>query len=441
MTRVALACLLLIAAPLAGCVGGDEKEGEDLSTSATDEIGEEAQRRLRERVEVPKDYVIRGQRLLAETTAWLNGTIDFAANAAVEDRNDRGGNKYNSILVENDVSQYIPPGQPVEMQVTLYYFGGAGSTADVDLLVDVPGFATDWSGDNNDEMNWKGSVQRLTLNTVGVPGERHIVGVQAANGRTAPGSSLDYAVRVEVRYAKDALTPFVPYAIPVPANATGIILESVKAGGDEHVRAAFVVIDPDDELVGYYEYDDLAIPTESMFIPATVPGDYVFYAYRMEGGFLHARSDAPLAASAVRPLTRVVDRVVDHTGPAPGSVERDLGCVSGVCAPQKTPYAEGTQTSFHVSGAFPLDVSGFFDAKENGGTVASEVRISSPKGLVFGLHRMARYDDARGSLGYTNDQGPELVVQRDNLAKGAYTVGIVNDGDLDVGHVIVTYGR
>jgi hypothetical protein len=71
----------------------------------------------------------------------------------------------------------------------------------------------------------------------------------------------------------------------------------------------------------------------------------------------------------------------------------------------------------------------------------SDVKIASSKGLVAHLQRVARHDDAQGSIGYTNDRfNSEFHPQ--NLVKGAYKVSIVNDAPgTPVGHIVVSYTR
>ncbi len=444
-----LVLAIVMTLPLTGCLGlfgGDAPAAETVDPNAEFEnaVGKKTADKIAARIApVPRTYLFPGQIDLPWKTIFLNGTADAVSGyTAYEDRNDRTGNNYNTPRIVFDVSEHIPVGQPTEMFIQLYYSAQPGSTADLDLYVNVPGTHTDIETSNSDEFNWKFAVERHIINTVGVSGAAHEIGVQVANSRSLPTEGLDFAIKVEFSYAKDVLTPGVPYAFTVPANATGIVLESEKAGGSDHVRSRFVVIDPNDQLVQYMAYDDLAIPTESVFIPLNSgPGEYIFYAFDMEGGFLSMEADAGIEIRDVRTLALVSEDVIDGSGPTPGVVGRDwfAGDNEGVADGTATTSTTGaTEVGFTLDGPFPL---GIYPWLRNAPVTAmAEVAVSSTKGLVAEYERVMRYDDERGSLGYSSERYNRYFFP-ENIAKGAYTVSIVNDSPGEVGHTVVTYKR
>ena len=351
--------------------------------------------------------------------------------------------RYNLARQVADVTSIIPPGQPTEIHITLYYYSQLGNSAKCDIYLDVPGTKTSFNPSNNDEFNWKFSVQRKVVNTVGVPGQKHEIGLECGNGRMTSG--IPFTIRMDVTYEKDVFTPYHPYAFQVPANASGIILESAKGGGPEHLRAWFIVVSPRDELVAFVDFNDIAIPTESVFIATPEPGEYVFYAHNMTGGFLRMRADSPVEQRDVRILRLAESREAFLTGPSPGVAPRDWfhgpDPAAGL-APVETPGAGGQEATFNVDGTFPLRIAAFIGDPASGSrTLMSDVRISSSKGLVAYLQRVARYDDERGSLGVSQDEW-NSAFQPWNLQKGAYTVQIVNNSpDASVGRIVTTYVR
>lgn len=433
--------VVLLAAPLAGCFGKGDGEALEKNVNAEAEkfvdnrTTQEIAKRLAPR---PTNYTVSGQELLPKQIFYWNDTIGQEANTAYSDRNDRGGNNYNTPRKTFDISKFVPAGQPVEIRMTLAYISTPGNSAKLDILANVPGNHTDYNPSNNDEFNWKFSVQRAVVNTIGVAGEKAEVGVQASNGKIL-GGPLPFSLRLEFHYVKDVLTPFHPWAFEVPSNASGIILESEKAGGPEHLKSQFIVVGPNDELVSFVDFNDISIPTESIFIPAAGPGQYVFYAYYMDGGFLRLRADTPIENRGVVPLPRVVTRTVDESAPSPGLAGRDWLHDGG---PTQTPAQGGSEKGFTIDGTFPLDVIPFIGAEDGSAdTLMSEIKISSAKGVVSRLQRVLRHDDASGSMGYTADHW-NLEHHAQNLAKGAYKVSIVNNSpNAPLGHIVVTYQR
>ncbi|HVL87805.1 MAG TPA: hypothetical protein VM681_07380 [Candidatus Thermoplasmatota archaeon] len=444
MTKIAIALAVSAALLLAGCIGGAQNDGlKQTQTLKPKELTQEAERRFQELASaVPLNYSFVGQGLLLPVVTWFNDTIDGAANTALEGNKDEGGTRYNLVYKTTDVTRLIPPGQPAKVSVKLYWYGNPGQSADLDIFVNVPGLRTDHDDGDSQGMNWNIPVKRMGFTTVGVAGEPHEIGVQASQGLIAPGQPVNFFLEITVDYARDVLTPYHPYAFTVPQGASGIILRSDKVGGSDHVKAKFVIVDPNDELVQYVEYNDLDIPSESIFIPTRGPGEYVFYAYEMTGGFLSLRADVPVEENQVRTLRLAEERVVDFSGPAnPGLVShRIVWDLAGVN--QETPYMEGAAAAFGVDKSYPLRVVGFLEGN-NAAVGDVQIRISSSQGLVFDYVRTARVDNQQGSLGFSGDHHPFVFVDNSKLAKGSYAMSVVVNGMLQgqIGHAVLTYQR
>lgn len=445
-----LVALLLVATAAAGCLGGAKPETVQEANLKPKEITQDAEKRFEELTQViPSNYTFAGQRLLDPIVAWFNDTIDSAADTGFESPSDDGGFNFTTIPKTMDVSQHIPVGQAVEIHITLWWSGNPGQSVDLDILTDLPGSVGAFDPSTGQEMNWNVPVKRLVVNTVGVAGQKPLIGVQATNGRIAPGQTVEFHLSMAFDYARDVLTPYHPWAFQVPDGATGIVLHSEKITGDEHIQAAFSIISPTDDLVQFVEYDDIAIPTESVFIPLRQPGEYIFYAYFMTGGFLSLKADAPVPVRDVRALALTEESAVDFNNPAaPGIVEHNLTVDTGLGSPADglnvaTPYQEGSNAgTFSVDKAFPLRVLGWFGG---GQTVAgdAEVRISNDAGVVYDAVRGLRADFGdQGSIGWTGDHAPFVSTFPGRLHKGSFTVSVVSDGYTgQIGHTILSYDR
>lgn len=419
--QVALVGVLVLSVAMAGCLGGQKVE-QRAAPPPPKELSLEEQRRL-EILAAPeiRNYTLPGSERLEPVVKWFNDTIGPEANTAYQDRNMRGGNDFNTVLKTYDVTDMVPDGQPTALRVKLVYFGQPLSSTKAHVYVCVPAHCSYFTDNNNDEFNWKATVEVVNVVTVGVSGEKHEVGIAAANGKMV--SPVAFSLEVQASYFQDVLTPFHAYAFKVPEGATGVTLRSVKPG-QEHLQAKFIVLDPQDELVSYTEYDDIAIVSESIFIPTRQPGEYVFYAQEMHNGFFTIVSDAPLGENntlRTLPLTRT--EVAFSGGAAPGVPERDP-TGAGVGVPGVFPaYAEGSKVPFSVDQGFPVEMGAFI---QDGVTGAAEIRILSSKGEVYRLQRVARVDSDQGSLGYTRDEA-NTMTNWANLAKGAYSVSLVSD--------------
>lgn len=447
-TKKLAAIALVVMLPVSGCLGlfgGDETDDEADSTSLSDSVGNETAEQIQERTSNQfKNYTLPGQEELPTEQLWFNGSIGPGPTmASWEDRNDRSGNRINHEIITNDISSALPPGQPAELSLKLWYFGSPGSSGDLDLYVNVPGLETEHASDDCDAFNWKVCVQEKSVTTVGTDGPAEI-GVQVTNNRAF--EDLDYFLRVEVTYAEDVITPAAPYAFEVPENATGIVIKSEKAGGSEHIDGELLVIGPDDELVEYVEYNDLAIPTESKLIPVSGGGEYIIYPIELHGGFLSVEADVPVDKAKLdgRMLETATESVEDGSGPTPG-----FGCApidAGLPAPRvgdcrNETIAQGDSSQFSVEGTFPLEIHAWIggdDAQQV--NVDAEVRITSSDGLVYRAQKFVQAQNGDDTAGLSRD---ELNFEGfwENLAKGEYTVTYAIDGTATVGHTVTTYTR
>lgn len=442
LVTVALAAMLTTT----GCLGlfGDDEEEDDVgSTSVNTSIGAGTQADIEARANAQfQNYTVPGQEELPTVTKWFNGTVGPGEGVpSIEDRNDRSGLNYNTPIVSNDISGDVPPGQPAVIRAKVWYFAQPGSGTDLDIYANVPGLETEFATDNCDEFSWKVCVQEMTIPTVGSDDHPMEIGVQIANSKTV--DSLDYMMEVKIDYVADVVTPYTPYAVEMPENATGLVVTSEKAGGSEHIDAEFLVVGPDDQLVEHVEYNDIAIATESKRIPVSQPGEYVVYILDIQGGFLGVEADVPVPAEQreIRPLERVEETVTDASSPAPGTGGYCVPAAGGDGCTTELTYNEGGSTDFAVNGTFPLEIRGWINEEAQPSAHAnSEVRILSEEGLVYKQDKFMQYEDDRGTLGMSRDEWHTNHTW-ENLATGEYTVSYVIDGSGSVGHTLVTYER
>lgn len=438
---VSIALALALALVGAGCLKKDPVRTADLEQEKVDTIlGKEGRERLVDAASlIPKNYSFPEQQLLPPALFEYVGTITTAANGALEAERDESGIERNTFVELQELGALVPPGQPVELVVELIWDASEANSADLDIVVDVPGTRSSFSP-TSETFNWNLAVKTLVVNTVGVAGAPAKVGVQAAGGAVTQG--FDYTLRVTATYVKDVLTPYHPWAFDVPPGASGIILESEKAGGDEHVTSQFVLLDPEDNLVQFVDFNDIDIPTESVFLPTQKAGTYVFYAYFMHGGFFTMKADVPLDATGARPLPLVETRVVDSATIAPGVAGKDVtngSLVEGAAPPPAD--VSPTIVPFTTSGAFPLRIAGYISGAA---TTQAKTTLKSPLGTVHTLTSIARYQDESGSIGYTSDHegGPNNVFDLKNIQRGGWTAEIVNTSPgVEIGHTVLSYAR
>lgn len=438
--HVMIIALVVFAAPLAGCLKKDPVQTADIEQEKANQLlGQEGRQNLVDAAAIiPKNYSFPEQQLLPQQLVEFVGTITSAANGALEIEQDQSGIERNTYYEWQEIGSLVPVGQPVELVVDLFWDASELNSADLDIAVDVPGTSTSYYP-VSETFNWNIASKTMVVNTVGVAGHTPRVGIQAAGGIITEG--FDYTLRIRATYVKDVLTPHHAWAIEVPAGASGIIFESEKAGGEEHITAQFIVIDPEDNLVQFVDFNDIEIPTESVMVPTTKPGTYVFYAYFMHGGFLRAKADVPLDVTAARTLTLVETKVADSTAPAPGVAGKDLFNGSAAEGAMPSEDVSPTVVDFTTSGAFPLRITGYITGAAS---TQSKITLSSPLGVVHTLTKIARVEDESGSVGYTSarENGPNNVYDWKNIQRGAWSAQIVNTSPgVEIGHTILSYTR
>lgn len=447
-----LLSLAFLGGPLAGCLGGSDSAAVEPNAEqekADEILGEAGKDRLVDVASIiPKNWSMPDQKLLPPVELSFLGKVDTSAVGSYEAERDEGGIDYNTRVHTYDISPQLPPGQPAEVVIDLFWDASEANSADLDIFIDLPGTKTSYSP-VSETMNWNHVLKTVVVNTIGVSGQPALVGVQIASGMVSQG--FDYTLDVRVQYVQDVLTPYHAWALDVPSGAGGIILESVKAGGDEHIRSEFVLIDPEDNLVKNVMFDDINIPTQSVLIPVTKAGTYVFYAFYMHGGFLSAKADVPLDNVQARPLKLVEEEVVITSELAPGLAGKDY-----LYPTASVPSEDVNAIEFDVpfTDKFPLRVTGFI----RGQLVAdAKLTLESPKGLVHQLTVIAQYSDERGTIGYTSDHegrrvdtadgaqtegGLNNLFQFANVDKGVWTASIVNDGpNVEIGYRVLTAQR
>lgn len=431
--------VLLMAALLAGCFGPPPAPPRETAEEPT------FTGRTQEQVEaVASAKPLRYQFPVADApeqrsvTAWFNGTVGPEANAGAEFPQDRGGTSYRTPVQTLDITSLVPEGQPTLLQVRLWYDNKPGASADLDILVEARGVRTHEAPEYAGEMAWTLPVKTRSVTTLG--SAQTLVGIQAANGRILPGQGLPFWMRVDITYGQDVAAPKVPYALQVPEGAGGLVVESVKLAPDTHVQGRFLLVGPGNDLIAAMEFDDIALQTQSLFLPVRGPGTYVFYVVDVHNGFFALHSDAPLDDPVARALPVVVTEHLLLDQPlAPGAARHQ---VVGGGLDQSTEYQEGTGAAFAIEGAFPLEVEAFLDGQGVAGDV--QLLVQAPGGIVAEYHRFLRADDQEGALGLSDDRIDENRVFRPEfLALGDHRLSAVVNGMVGLrgGVRVVTAGE
>ncbi|MFA5860508.1 MAG: hypothetical protein WDA16_02310 [Candidatus Thermoplasmatota archaeon] len=440
--RLPLAFALALVLALGGCFGkGDvgPASKSDQQKRADDLLGKEGLDKLIDATGfVPKNYSFAQQTLLPPTNVTFKAVIGPDAVGGYEAENDEGGIDHGTKTTTYDVGSYLPQGQPAEIVLKLYWDASEANSGDIDLVADVPGTKTSYSS-TSETLNWNYAVKTMVIDTVGVDGQGAMVGVQVASALVTSG--FEYKLDVSFTYVKDVLTPHHPWAVDVPVGANGLLFESEKTGGDEHVTTQFILLDPDDQLVQFVDFNDINIPTQSVFVPTEKPGTYVFYAYFMHGGFLRVKADVPLQNAAARPLALVHKSTADSTAFSPGLAGKDY--LNGSALNESTPSddANAQVVQFSPDGPFPLRVEPYLKGQF---TTMAKITLKSPLGIVAQRTAIGRYQDERGTLGYTSDHEESLDNTHawKNVARGTWQAQIVNDNpSTELGHVVTTYDR
>lgn len=438
---LAVTAMLVVALPLAGCFKRADDGGAPLSADQQKVdalLGEAGNEKLVDAASIiPKNYSFGQQKLLPPVKLSFTGTVSTDAVGGYEAERDEGGINYNSKIEMFDISSSLPAGQAAEIVIKVFWDASEANSGDVDLVVDVPGLKTSYSP-TSETWNWNYAVKTMVINAVGVEGIPANVGVEISSALV--NSGFDYKLDVSLTYVKDVLTPYHAWALDVPASASGLIFESEKAGGDEHIVAQFVLVDPDDQLVQFVDFNDLSIPTQSVFIPTQKPGTYVFYAYSMFGGFLRVKADVPLENSLARTLALTEEAVVDSSAPMPGIAGKDWLNATADSSALNTDTGATTIT-FSPVGAFPLRVTPFAKGEF---TTMAKITLSSPLGVVAQRTVFVRYEDDRGTLGYTSNHEGTQDHSYDwkNIQRGSWKADIVNNNaNVELGHVVTSYVR
>ncbi|HJQ93269.1 MAG TPA: hypothetical protein VJ874_03165 [Candidatus Thermoplasmatota archaeon] len=433
-----LVCAVVAFMALSGC----SKKGDDVvEVVRPEEITERDIARLENLAsQYPTRYAFPGQAALPPVLGlFFNGTLSQGTGSAgIEVPNDDGPLDYGGAIIPFDLADKVPVGQAAEVRIGLKWWGDPGTSADLDIWVDMPGVNDALNPERYDEsMNFNIINKARVANAIHLEGQPFQVGIQVNNGRIVHPDGVDYSLRVDLFFAEGVLGPGAAYAIQVPENATGLVLKTERVTGDEHVDVSFLLIGPGDQLVRHLVHNDIGVDT--LFLPVREPGEHIVYAHAMHGGFVSLESEVPNPASQARRLEVAATETVLHEGgaPAPGTyAESGLG--------GNTWGAEGT---FDVGPGFPLDVTPFL--RGTAGSVEAAINVSSPSGWVgtaFACNSVA--DDAPPyCFGYEDDGGrvgsnADVRQDRSKLAVGSYAYGLVSNGPgVAMGVTILGYTR
>jgi len=326
--------LLLLAGAFAGCIGSEAKEKDSkapiVPVSKQEQLevikkelrylgdGNRTDERIRQATsELPYNYSFPGQLELPEVgPVYFNGTIAPADGPSHEAPRDEGAIQVRPIYKTAVVTEYLPPGQPVEVSVVLGWVNDLGSSADLDIYADLPGRKSEFSLQDQ-YFKMGANYEVATYNVVGVEGRKSFIGVQASNPNTLL-REVSFTVRIVFTYAQDVVGPHVAYALDVPDGGRTLVFSTEKARGEDHLKAGVMLVGPDN-AVQYLEYDDVALPDQQAGV-SVYPGRWTLYSDRMQGGFLRVRADVPLPASKAVPVaTEVVTTTVATTPDAPSA--------------------------------------------------------------------------------------------------------------------------
>jgi hypothetical protein len=445
MKRV-LIVMLVLSLALSGCSGGKKKR-DDGAGVLPPEITEEDVTRLEHLTsKFPTAFKFPGQAALAPTDVWFNDTLaPGTAATGVEEPADTGHADYGSEIIVYDLASYVPVGQPVEVRVTLKWWGDPGAAADLDIWANVPGDTGAYDPTQNDEsMNWNIITEERILDAVHVEGQPFEVGIEVNNGRIV-SKDVPYTMHVEFYFVEHVLPPGVAYLIHVPADSSILVVDTERVVGDEHVDLEMVLIGPNDQLVRHLRHNDIGQETLSLVVPGG--GDYIVYAQHIHGGFLRLEAEVPNEQPNVTALELVHDERVLFEGPAAPGTYVEQGPASS--------NSFGATGAFDVGPTFPLDITPFM---RNTGGAEAAINVTSPNGwtttqyncnyvVVTGVlvnnprspvPYCVDYEDERGRIGAR----PTILHDRSTLDVGAYTYGIVANGPgITLGVDILTYTR
>lgn len=414
--------LVLVAVTLSGCADDPvEEEDDDVPTQLTQDDMDRLEQLVTE--QHPRTFAFPGQEVLDPVFDWVNGTVGPTANTGVEPIDDDGPADAGGEIQSTDISGLVPVGQPVELRLKLKWAGDPGSSADLDLYTNVPGQHSSYSpGHNEESWNWNRITKGSVVNTARIEGQPFEVGVQATNGKVLV-EDVDYSVEVEAYFPENpVLPPLVPHALVLPEGGTGFILESEPVTGDEHIDTDLIIVGPDDIIHRSIHHNDIG--TETLFIAATTPGEYIFYIAQQHGGFIRVETDVPNPDFQAREVTKVMEETVLHSG--------------AVAAPA-SPGTYGEEGALELPGT-PLDLYAFIHISQ-GASISGDIQMDvlSQDGVV---HSMVVSGSALTDEGRVGD-APDEDRDRTLIVPGDFGYGLRGNagGGVDVGYGFVGYER
>lgn len=418
-----VAVATFVSITLAGCSNeGPAEVEDDIPVAISRQQVEEIEARILEAH--PRAFQFPDQSLLAPVVQVINDTIGPGEGLGLEPINDDSVADVLGTVKSYDISELAPTNQPVELRVRLKWWGDPGASADLDIFADVPGLHTSYStGFDEESWNWNIVTKTLVINTARLEGQPFEIGVQAQNGKVLHPDGVPFSLTVQAFFIQGVLSPQVPYALTLPPGATLFILESEPVTGDEHVTSELVIIDPNDRLHRVVSHNDIG--TETLSIPASRPGEYIFYVASQHGGFLRVETDIPNPDYQARILPKTITETV-VAGPA-------------VLAPAP-PESVGESGPVDLGGGHPLDLYGFIRAAA---PVSVNVDLAfAITGSQDPVHSLVATPLIEGDVGRI---GPRIVEVRDRtqMTDGEYTWNLRGNIGLgtEVGYGVVSFTR
>jgi hypothetical protein len=428
---VVVACVLAGGIGLAGCSEGAPPPADAIPVELTQERVEELEALA---TSLPRAVAFPDQAALAPVKVVVDGLLEQGAGiTSVELTGDDSVLEVNPEYITFDLTEYVPEGQPVEVNMALKWYGNPGAGVDMDIYANVPGTHDAYDPEAwNWDFNWNIVNKARTVDTVHIAGEPLEVGMQVTNGKALHPEGVRWQFRFELYFPANVLPPGIPFAIHVPPEGRGLIFESEPVTGEEHVTSSFIVVGPDDQFVRAVRHNDIG--TETLFIPVRGAGEYVVYSQAQHGGFLRVETDVPSGQNVARALARTVTEavLVSQLGMAPGAAG----------TPVDMAMRGDIDTSTVPS---PLDLAMFARPAAGAALTGSVVaEAASAAGIVDQLSVTVNAEGDFGRIGNRWTDNPDAqAMGRQNLDGGAYTYAITANGavGLDIGYRIVSYVR
>lgn len=301
MRRLAIAlALVVLAAGLAGCVGGSDDGGgaQTQSTDANDTRGTLAE----PNVSFEKtDDVYRFDSEDVNETRWENASFSPAACFACPDSQHR-----------YDVTDMLATGAPTLLQAEVDYEANVFDGTGVYLATD-----------GAEVYRYNGSFEDFTAVVAPQGGTVEVV---VEGFFPDANTEIAYELRIEARSNASVLAPEVPIAFPEPEDPSGLVVD----GEDLEGEARLMLWDGQDAFLGHHPIDG----ETTINVSEAEGGPLVGYLAGAEGG---AARVAPVNASATDTTMRPLATTIGEQASAVGAAEE----VTVEAEPDTVPFRAG----------------------------------------------------------------------------------------------------